>query len=179
MSSQYPAFKKTATAIRDYTIDWASEHAPGDNLSGVVWTVPAGLTNLGSSIAGGQGTIRLSGGTLDQTYLVRGKGTRASGQVDTRSFQIVIVPRSIFLVARKDPTGVADYTLDASGIFPGDTPSTYAWTATDATISGAANAATVRVTAGVAGTVAYITCHLVSAAGQEDDRTIELQIQDL
>lgn len=179
MSSQLPAFAKTATAKRDYTLDWATLHAPGDNLSGVVWTVPGALTNVASGVTGGLGTIRLSGGTLDQTYLVRGKGTRASGRVDTRSFQIVIVPRVIFLVATKDPTAVADYTLDASDLFGGDPPSTYAWTASGISISGATNAATVWLTGGVAGTTAYANCHVVSASGQEDDRSIELTIQDL
>ena len=176
--SVIPTFAKTATAKRDYTIDW-SDAAPGDNLASVSWSVPAGLTTVTTGMSGGAATIRLSGGTLDGIYTVRCTATRASGQVDRRAFQILIVPRIVVLPAVQDPSAALDYTLDASALFGSDTISSYAWTVSGISISGASNAATVRLTGGSANTIAYADCHMVSVGGQEDDRSIEIVLQDL
>lgn len=176
--SVIPTFAKTATAKRDYTIDW-SANAPGDNLASVVWTVPAGITNAGTGISGSQASIRLSGGSLDGIYLIRAVATRASGQIDRRSFYVTIVPYVVEIKAMQDPNASLAYTLDLSALFGTDPLSTLSWSASGITISGATNASTVRLTGGAAGTVAYATCHAISVGGQEDDRSIEIVLQDL
>lgn len=177
--SLHRAFLKTATAKRDYTIDW-SVNAPGDGLTTVSWALaPSGLTTVFASASGGQATIRLAGGTLDGIYLVRATATRASGQVDTRSLQIVIVPRIVVVKAAQDPTAVIDYAPDLTHVFGTDAVQSYAWTVSGGlSIVGASTAPTVRLTGGAAGSVAYADCHLISVSGQEDDRSIELVLQD-
>ena len=173
----YPTFQKVPLAKRDYTIDW-SANAPSDAITSVAWSVPAGLTNVATSNTATTATIRLSGGTVGQTYIVSCTVTRASGQIDRRRFAIAVVARIVALVATKDPSAALDYTLDASALFAPDTPASYSWSGDGATIVGSTTAATVRLSAGSNGTI-YPTCHVISTLGQEDERSIELTIQDL
>lgn len=177
MSLTYPNFQKTTTAKRDYSVDW-STNAPGDAITAVSWSVPVGITNVATSYSGGVATIRLSGGILGQTYQISCTATRQSGQIDKRTFLITIVPRIVALVAVKDPAAALDYSISAAALFSGDTVSTYSWSGDGLTIVGASNAATVRLSGGSAGLTYYPTVHIVTAAGQEDDRTIEITIQD-
>lgn len=174
--SVFPTYPKTATAKRDYTIDWGDAY-PGNAIASVAWSVPAGLTTVATSFTPSAASIRLAGGTLDQIYLVRCTVTLADGQIDRQSFQIAIVPRMTVLSTVKDPAALIACAINADALF-GEPISSYAWSASGCAISGSTTAATVRVTAGVAGTTAYATCHLTSVGGQEDDRTIELSIQD-
>lgn len=177
MSPIYPNFQKTATSKRDYSVDW-SVNAPGDGITAVTWSVPGGITNLATSYSGSVATIRLSGGTIGQTYQISCAATRQSGQIDKRTFLVTIVSRIVMLVAVKDPGAALDYTINAASLFSGDTVLTYSWSGDGLTIVGASNAATVRLSAGSAGQTYYPTVHIVTAGGQEDDRTIEITIQD-
>ena len=171
-----PTFQKTATAKRDYTVDWGTAY-PSDTIASVSWSVPADLTTVATGTTPSLASIRLAGGLLDQVYVITCTVTLASGQVDRCSFQIAIVPRIVVLTATKDSGAAIDFTLDASALF-GEAVSTYAWTPSGCTISGATNTSVVRATGGSSGAIAYLTCHLVSVGGQEDDRTIEISIQD-
>ena len=177
MSPIYPNFQKTATAKRDYSVDW-STNAPGDDITAVIWSVPAGITNLATSYSGSVATIRLSGGTVGQTYQISCTATRQSGQVDKRTFLVTIVPRIVALVAVKDPGAAVDFSISWAGLIGADTVSTYSWSGDSLSIVGTSNAATVRLSGGSAGQTYYPTVHIVTASGQEDDRTIEIAIQD-
>lgn len=177
MSLTYPNFQKTATAKRDYSIDW-STNAASDAITAVTWSVPVGITNVASSYSGSVATIRLSGGTIGQTYLISCTATRQSGQIDKRSFLVTIVARNVVLVAVKDPAAALDYSIAWSSVLGADTVSTYSWSGDGLSIVGASNAATVRLSGGSAGQTYYPTVHIVTAAGQEDDRSIEISIQD-
>lgn len=176
--SVHTTFAKTPTAIRDYAVNWGT-NAPGDDLSSVSWSVPAGLTTVDTGMDGGRAIIRLSGGALDGIYLVRAVGTRASGQIDRRSFYVAIVPYVVEIKAMQDPNAKIDYTLDLDDLFGDDPIDSLSWSASGITIDGATTASTVRLTGGAAGAVAYATCHAVSDGGQEDDRSIEITLQDL
>lgn len=83
----------------------------------------------------------------------------------------------------KDPQAVLDYHEDWSDWLPtGDTISTAAWSVAsgDVTIdseSATPTVTTVWLSGGTADTTAEVTCHITTAAGREDDRTIELLIQ--
>ena len=173
----YPTFQKVPLAIRDYTVDWSAS-ATGDAIASVAWSVPAGLTNVATSNTSTTATIRLSGGTAGQVYVVVCTVTHASGQVNRRRFAVAVVARIVALVASKDSAASLDYTLDASALFAPDSVASYSWSGDSATIVGSSTAATVRLSGGTNGTI-YPTCHVISALGQEDERSIELTIQDL
>lgn len=177
MASLIEYFKVSA-AKRDYTIDW-SRNAPGDAISAVVWTIPAGLTNVSTSNTSTTASIRLSGGTIGQSYSVTCKVTRASGEVDERSITITVVDSIVVLKADKDANASLIYAIAWAGIFGNDLISTYAWTASGLTIVGASNAAAVQLSGGTLGTTYTATCHVVTASGQEDERSILITVQDL
>ena len=171
-------YQKVSAAKRDYSVGWA-KNAPGDAITAVAWTVPAGLTSLATSNTATTATIRLGGGTSGVSYLVSCKVTRASGEVDERSIVITIVDSIIVLRAVKDPNGSLIYTIGWAGIYGDDPVSTYAWTASGLTIVGASNAASVQLSAGSVGQDYLATCHTVTANGQEDERSILITVQDL
>ena len=173
----YPTLQKTATAKRDYAIDW-SVNAPSDPITAVIWSVPAGITNLTTAFSGSVATIRLSGGSVGQTYLISATATRQSGQIDKRSFQVTIVPRIVALIATKDPAAALDYRISWASVLDSDTIASYSWSGDGLTIVGASTAATVRLSGGVTGQTYYPTVHVITAAGQEDDRSIEISVQD-
>lgn len=92
MADQYV---KTPNGKLKYTFNWSDwlteitdTIAPGS----VVLTVPAGLTNGGTSITTTAVTVKLEGGTLDTRYRVDCQITTAvSGEIDERSLFLTIV----------------------------------------------------------------------------------------
>lgn len=83
-----------------------------------------------------------------------------------------------------DPQAVLDYSVDWSVWLGDDAISAATWAASGVTIlddpapSVAGKVATAWVSGGTPGQRASITCHVVSALGREDDRTIGLIVQD-
>lgn len=72
-----------------------------------------------------------------------------------------------------DSDAVLDYEFDWSAWLDGDTISSYSLSATGITVDSDSNtttAVTVWVSAPSSG--ATLTCHIVTAAGREDDRTM-------
>ena len=104
----------------------------------------------------------------------------------------VPLDRTVFLVSTpmavathvKDPLAIRDYQLDWSTYLAGaDTISSASWSVspsgpTIVTSSNTTTTTTARVSGGTAGTEYTLTCHVVLASGQEDDRSITIQIQD-
>lgn len=80
---------KDPDANLDYSIDW-SLFLDNDTISTSVWTVPPGIsqTAVASSIT--TTTIWLSGGMLNNTYLLSNRITTVGGRIDDRSFEIKI-----------------------------------------------------------------------------------------
>jgi hypothetical protein len=81
----------------------------------------------------------------------------------------------------KDPQAVLDYEVDWSAWLPsGDTITAATWTATDGiTMDSSAftdTKATVWLSGGTENVTYNLTCHIVTAAGREDDRTIRILV---
>jgi hypothetical protein len=90
------------------------------------------------------------------------------------------MPRSF----RKDPQARKDYEFDWSGwLTEGDSISSHTVTAaTGLTLdssSATSTAVTVWLSGGVAGMAYPVTCHIVTAAGREDDRTLTITVGEM
>ena len=88
------------------------------------------------------------------------------------------MPRSF----RQDPAAMLDYVFDWSAWLAGDTIESSTITApvgVTVTSSATSTAVTVWVSGGTLGGVYPVTCHIVTAAGREDDRTLTFRIGDM
>lgn len=85
-------WEKDPDSTMDYGVDW-SEVFPSDAIATTVTTVPVGLTLVSQSNTATVHTFRLSGGTVNQSYLVTSRVTTASGQTDERTVEIIVVQR--------------------------------------------------------------------------------------
>jgi hypothetical protein len=89
------------------------------------------------------------------------------------------MPRSF----RKDPQAVKDYEFNWSDWLGGDTIASHTVTAsTGLTVdssSATSTTVTVWVSGGVVGATYAVTCHIVTTAGREDDRTMTFVIEEM
>lgn len=87
--------EKDPSAILVYTIRWAGWLEAGDTIDtgAVVWTVPTGVASITESATTTTTSIKLSGGTAGQVYLVRCKVTTVGGLTDTRTLQMMVNDR--------------------------------------------------------------------------------------
>lgn len=81
----------------------------------------------------------------------------------------------------KDPGAVLDYTFDWADWLGTDTITAHTVTASAAGVTVASSAVVgaavvAWLTGGTAGTAATVTCHITTAAGRQDDRTLYLNI---
>lgn len=92
MAAPLATIEKDPDAKLTYTVAWTAWLAT-DTISSVDWTVPAGLTNEGTSSTSTTASITLSGGTVGNTYDVKCKITCASALVDKRTLRFIVVDR--------------------------------------------------------------------------------------
>lgn len=90
-------------------------------------------------------------------------------------------PREVLRRFKKDPNAVIDYTIDWSRWLAGDTLSGAVWTSTssDLTINFSTTDQTrsqVWVSGGIDKARYYLTCHVTTAAGRQDDRSIAIDM---
>jgi hypothetical protein len=164
---------KVAAAVLDYAITWPA------TLSSATWT-GTGVTIDADSESGTVATARISGGSAGSQATARCHAVFVDGSEDDATITFDIVSRIVVLEYVKSPTAEALLSISWSGVIGSDTISTYAWTAASGlTIEGATNAATVKVTGGTAGADYALTCHVVTTAGQVDERTILVQVRTL
>jgi hypothetical protein len=79
-----------------------------------------------------------------------------------------------------DPTAKLLFTIDWETWLDGDTIASAAWTASGLTVVTSSNTVTtasVWLSSGMAGTKATATCHIVTAAGAEDSRTLTFTVK--
>lgn len=79
---------KDPAASLPYALDWSSwlSQLSGETIGSVVWTVPTGLTLVSQSATTTVATVRLSGGTAGERYVIGCQITTApTGYVDERS----------------------------------------------------------------------------------------------
>ena len=71
--------------VLDYLWEWGDWLATGETIISKEVTVPAGLTELSSSIVGGDSVVVwISGGVIGQNYVVAVKVTTDFGRTKTR-----------------------------------------------------------------------------------------------
>ena len=95
-------FRKDPNAEKPYGFDWYdtsdADKPPylesGETITASTWTVPSGITKVSDSFTDTTTTIRLSGGTEGESYIITNtietSGGPASGRDDERSFEIII-----------------------------------------------------------------------------------------
>ena len=83
---------------------------------------------------------------------------------------------------QKDPDAVLDYQVDWSTWLAGDTIQSHTVTAPDGLTvdshSATSTAVTMWLSGGDAGVTYPVVCHIVTAAGREDDRTLLITIRE-
>lgn len=88
------------------------------------------------------------------------------------------MPRSFV----QDPAAVLDYEFDWSAWLGADTIATHTVTAAAGLTVDSSTATTTAVTAwlsgGTVGESYAVTCHIVTAAGREDDRTVTVTVRE-
>lgn len=85
---------KDPQASLDYSFDWTDWLGGGEYITGTSWTVPAGVSKVGSeTFSTTISTCRISGGTIGNTYTVTCQISTNTGEVDQRSLNLVIQER--------------------------------------------------------------------------------------
>ena len=81
----------------------------------------------------------------------------------------------------KDPQAVLDYKIDWATWLGTDTISAVSWTVasgiTQDSVSNTTTAATIWLSEGTVGSTYDLICHITTAGGRQDDRTIAIEIR--
>lgn len=88
---------KTPGEEKDYGIDWSRYLEDGVTISTSTWRVPSGLTNEADDIDGQATVIRLSGGAVNQDYVLNNTIATSTGETLERSIQVKV--RSAAVIA--------------------------------------------------------------------------------
>jgi hypothetical protein len=93
-----------------------------------------------------------------------------------------VVGEGPFPAIDKDPNAILDYTFDWTAWLGVDDISSATFQATAgltvATSSATLKKATVWISGGEAGKTYLVTCHITSAGGRQEDRTIQLNVSE-
>lgn len=86
---------KDPQAQLDYTFNWSQWLPGGSTIASVIWTIPAGITQIASSFTNTTATVWVSGGTVGTTYTVTCRITTnaATPLIDERSVTLVVEQR--------------------------------------------------------------------------------------
>jgi hypothetical protein len=90
MSIFLDAHQKDKDEAETYTVDWTARLRSGATISSVSWSVPSGITNAAVSITGNSSNIRLSGGTVGQTYKIEPQMTDSASNTPQVHFTVTI-----------------------------------------------------------------------------------------
>lgn len=83
------SYVKDPDAVLDYVIDW-SDWLDSDTISTSDWTVETGITEDSDSNTTTTATIWLSGGTVNDRYIVTNRIVTVGGRTDDRSISIYV-----------------------------------------------------------------------------------------
>lgn len=86
-------YTKDPAAELDYQRDWSDWLKDGDTISESAWLVPSGLMLEDQDHDTTSATVWLSGGTLDEEYLVTNEVVTAGGRTDRRSILVTVQKR--------------------------------------------------------------------------------------
>jgi hypothetical protein len=95
--------RKDPNAILDYSLMWTDRLESGVTIASAAWTIPAGLTQVSSSVNGGPitfrerihpagtvTTVRLSGGSDGTRYRCVCRATLSTGEIDDQSIFVEV-----------------------------------------------------------------------------------------
>lgn len=85
--------EKDPNSKRDFSVDLSGVLPTGVTISTVTWVVPSGLVSEAVSNTTTVATIRLSGGTLGETYQVVCRTTWSNSEIDDRTIKIRLVSK--------------------------------------------------------------------------------------
>ena len=164
----------------DFSIDWA-DFLGARTLSGATsWATISGLTLVGaSSISGTRTIVRLTSSTLG-VYLPHVTAVLDTTEELLAGFRLQVVSR---IVVQDLARAVgAKFTVEAlpwSDYLDGDTISSRSWSVgSGLSILSGGTTATPKLHATAAG-VWYATEHIITASGQEDERSIAVAVRAL
>lgn len=170
-----------AAAKLDFQINWASQLG-GATITLATWPAISGLTQVSAANTTTTTTVRYTGGAVGTRYQPRVHITRSDGLEDERAFNLTIVPQIVVLELELPLSAIRTVgPIDWTSYLNGDTISTHAWSVSPASglsIIGAATGATVKLSATAEG-VSFVTDHIVTASGQEDERSIQVVVKAL
>ena len=172
--------QQVAGAKLDYAIDFAPVLGAA-TLSSAAWATISGLTNLGDSTAGTAALVRYTSATAGAVYLANVAATLSTGEIVIAAIRLEIVTR---IIVQDLALAVGAITiLDAlpwTDYLDGDTIASRSWAASGAglTLTSGGTTATPKITAVSAGTW-YATEHIITASGQEDERSIAIVVRGL
>lgn len=170
-----------AAAKLDFRIDWASQLGAA-TIASASWPVISGLTQVSASNTTTTATVRYTGGTVDTRYQPRCHIVRSDSLEDERAFNLTIVPRIVVLEFELPLTAIRTVgPIDWTTYLAGDTITLHAWSVSPASglsIVGLNTGATVKLSATAEG-VYYVTDHITTSSGQEDERSIQIVVKAL
>lgn len=83
---------KDPDEVVNFGIDWA-DYLGTDTISSSSWTVPSGITQVGSSFTATQATIKLSGGTVGSIYRISNRITTSASETVDQSIDIEVIEK--------------------------------------------------------------------------------------
>lgn len=95
-TSSIPVYDKDPNAVLWYGVTWVDYLAQigADSIATSTWIVPVGLTNVAEQIANPIAKVKLSGGTVGESYdVVNRITTTASAETEDRTIRIFIRER--------------------------------------------------------------------------------------
>jgi hypothetical protein len=93
-TAKMPLLIQTPNSVLDHTFDWTEWlDALNDTISVSTWVVPSGLELEAETHNTKLTSAFISGGTLEETYIVTNHILTAGGREDERSFKLKIVAR--------------------------------------------------------------------------------------
>ena len=84
-----PTIKKPIGASLDYTIDW-TDWLGTDIIASVAWVITGSVTTSSNTHTDKTATIWLTGGTLDETCVVKCTITTPLGRIEPQVFDVII-----------------------------------------------------------------------------------------
>ena len=164
----------------DFSIEWA-DALGGRSLSSASWATISGLTLVGASSISGTRTIaRYTSTNVGSVYTPNVTAVLSTTEELLAGFRLQVVGR---IVVQDLARAVgAKFTVDAlpwSDYLDGDTISSRSWSVgSGLSILSGGTTATPKLHATAAG-VWYATEHIITASGQEDERSIAVAVRAL
>mgnify|MGYP000999393477 FL=1 len=164
----------------DFSIEWA-DALGGRSLSSASWATISGLTLVGASSISGTRTIaRYTSTNVGSVYTPNVTAVLSTTEELLAGFRLQVVGR---IVVQDLARAVgAKFTVDAlpwSEYLDGDTISSRSWSVgSGLSILSGGTTATPTIEATAAG-VWYATEHIITASGQEDERSIAVAVRAL